>query len=252
MSDNGYNIEDLGPYSIDLGRCKIRLTKEEEVALHRRIQEGDVAARNLLVESVLPMVVKIARNYHRSHDAFQLGDLISAGNEGAIHATTKFDPALARFTTYSQCWIRQRITRFIAIDNLIHVPEHAHAHPELKDHAAAARGRKKSIYDLLAGGTSHARRTLADTLIDPRTDDPTAQVDAEDTTALLRRHIKRLEPRRRQVIYGRLAGKAFRVIGEEMGICMERARQLDRDARNQLAKSIGRERPELASQGMVA
>lgn len=88
------------------------LTREQEVTLARRIQQGDQAAFCKMVESNLRLVVKIARRYHNRGLAFL--DLIEEGNMGLMHALEKYDPERGfRFSTYASWWIKQGIERAI-------------------------------------------------------------------------------------------------------------------------------------------
>lgn len=100
------------------------LTLEEEQALTRRAREGDVLARQKLVESNMRLVINIARTYHSR--AVPLEDLIQEGAIGLIQAIQRFDPDKGfRFSTYATHWVRQAIGR--AIDNkakAIRLPAH--------------------------------------------------------------------------------------------------------------------------------
>jgi RNA polymerase primary sigma factor len=89
------------------------LSFEEELELSRRVQAGDEAARDKLVESNLRLVVKIARQFATQDVA--LIDLIQEGNLGLIRAAQKYDHARnVRFSTYASWWIKQAITRSLA------------------------------------------------------------------------------------------------------------------------------------------
>lgn len=89
------------------------LTTEEEVALAKRIEEGDETAKQLLAESNLRLVVSIAKRYLGRGLSFQ--DLIQEGNLGLIKAVDKFDYSRGfKFSTYATWWIRQAITRSLA------------------------------------------------------------------------------------------------------------------------------------------
>lgn len=88
------------------------LSFEEEKELSKRIQSGDNAARNKLIESNLRLVTKIAHNYMSDDISFM--DIIQEGNIGLIHAAEKYDyKKQVRFSTYAVFWIRQSINRFI-------------------------------------------------------------------------------------------------------------------------------------------
>jgi RNA polymerase nonessential primary-like sigma factor len=88
------------------------LTAAEEVALTRRVREGNFAARQTMIECNLRLVVNIAKHY--LNRGLPLLDLVAEGNIGLIHALEKFDPERGfRFSTYATWWVRQNIERCI-------------------------------------------------------------------------------------------------------------------------------------------
>jgi len=88
------------------------LSFEEELELSRRIQKGDEAALNRLVNCNLRLVVKIAGMFNVS--GIPVLDMIQEGNIGLLHAAKKFDYRKnVRFCTYASWWIRQFISRFV-------------------------------------------------------------------------------------------------------------------------------------------
>ncbi|MDR3115190.1 MAG: RNA polymerase sigma factor RpoD/SigA [Treponema sp.] len=89
------------------------LTFEEELVLAQRIQQGDAAARQKLVEANLRLVVKVVQTYLTRDVPFM--DLIQEGNLGLIHAVEKYSHERnVRFSTYATYWIRQFISRFLS------------------------------------------------------------------------------------------------------------------------------------------
>lgn len=102
----------LGAYYAQIRRSEL-LTAEQEKELSKRIQAGDMEAKQVLIESNLRLVVKIAKSYV-SHDTSLL-DLIQDGNLGLLKAAAKFDYRKdVRFSTYAAWWIKQAITRALA------------------------------------------------------------------------------------------------------------------------------------------
>ena len=86
------------------------LSADEEVELGRRIQSGDLEAREHMIRANLRLVVSVAKMYVER--GLSLQDLIAEGNIGLMKAAEKFDPeAGCRFSTYGTWWIKQSIRR---------------------------------------------------------------------------------------------------------------------------------------------
>jgi len=100
------------------------LTAAEEVELAKRIERGDGAAKDRMVNSNLRLVVSIAKHYQGQR--VSLLDLIQEGVLGLIRAAEKFDYRRGyKFSTYATWWIRQAIERGIANKaRTIRVPVH--------------------------------------------------------------------------------------------------------------------------------
>ncbi len=89
------------------------LTFEEELELSQRIEQGDSAARQRLIEANLRLVVKIAKAYVSPDVSFL--DLVQEGNLGLLKAASKYDHRKkVRFSTYASWWIKQSITRSLS------------------------------------------------------------------------------------------------------------------------------------------
>lgn len=89
------------------------LTMAEEKDLAARIQQGDKAAVNSLVQANLKFVVAVCRNYR--NQGLPMGDLINEGNLGLIRAAQRFDAGLNyKFISYAVWWIRQGILAALA------------------------------------------------------------------------------------------------------------------------------------------
>src|SRR5262249_44673415 len=100
------------------------LTREEEIALAKRIKKGDEQAREHMIKANLRLVVKIARDYEGL--GLPLLDLINEGNIGLMKGVERFNPAKgAKLSTYASWWIKQSIKRALANQSkTIRLPVH--------------------------------------------------------------------------------------------------------------------------------
>jgi RNA polymerase primary sigma factor len=126
ISETGDVSSDLVQmYLREIGRVSL-LKTEDEIMLAKRIEKGDLAAKQRLTEANLRLVVSIAKKYvGRSHN-LSLLDLIQEGNIGLFRAVEKFDYKKGyKFSTYATWWIRQAVTRALADQSrTIRIPVH--------------------------------------------------------------------------------------------------------------------------------
>ena len=91
------------------------LTPDQEMSLARRIERGDLAAKDHMIEANLRLVVHVAKRYQREDSSLTMQDLIQEGTIGLVRAVEKFDYRRGfRFSTYATLWIRQAIGRALA------------------------------------------------------------------------------------------------------------------------------------------
>lgn len=118
-------------YFKEMGKYPI-LKREQEIELGRRIKEGDIEAKQVLVKHNLRLVVSMAKRYCGK---LPFADLIQEGNVGLIMAAGKFDidkinPETGtpyKFSTYATWWIKQTMHRAITDKaDAIRIPAHVH------------------------------------------------------------------------------------------------------------------------------
>ena len=117
------SLDSLRLYLRSIGRVDL-LTADEEVGLAKRIERGDMLAKQQMIEANLRLVVSIAKGYLGRGLSFL--DLIQEGSLGLIRAVEKFDYRRGyKFSTYATWWIRQAVTRAIADKaRTIRIPVH--------------------------------------------------------------------------------------------------------------------------------
>jgi RNA polymerase primary sigma factor len=102
----------LDKYLNEIGKIKL-INAEEEVSLARRIHNGDMDARNCLINANLRFVISVAKQYQNL--GLSLSDLINEGNLGLIEAAQRFDETRGfKFICYAVWWIRQGIIYALA------------------------------------------------------------------------------------------------------------------------------------------
>ncbi len=108
-----FTVDAMGQFLRAIGRYRL-LSHQEELALARRIERGDLRAKDRLVVHNLRLVVSIAKHY-QTGTGLSLLDLVQEGAVGLIRAAEKFDWRLGyKFSTYATLWIRQAIGRALA------------------------------------------------------------------------------------------------------------------------------------------
>ena len=118
-----YTVDGLQQFLAEAGQHPL-LSAAEELDLAKRIERGDLAAKERLITHNLRLVVSVARRYPGTE--LSLLDLIQEGTIGLIRATEKFDWRKGfRFSTYATLWIRQSIGRAVSDqERTIRLPTH--------------------------------------------------------------------------------------------------------------------------------
>lgn len=261
----------LAPNALAIYLSEIRqtrlLTAEEERELAVRIDAGDMAAREQMIEANLRLAVNIAKRY--LNRGLALPDLVEEGNLGLIRAVERFRAEKGcRFSTYATWWIRQSIERaLINQANAVRLPVHvsddlaklSRAAAELRraDGAEPDPPRLARALDVPEAYVRRllgfARRTfsldqplgdegdysLGDTLPDAGGTDPAEAVLAEDRAELLREWLAGLGAREQEVLSLRYGlgddePRTLEEIGKRFGVTRERVRQIEMSALKKL------------------
>jgi len=124
-SKDAQTYDSIQMYLKEIGQYPL-IAASEEKDLARRIEKGDLEAKNLLARANLRLVVSIAKKYVGRSSDLTLLDLIQEGNLGLFKAVEKFDWTKGyKFSTYATWWIRQSITRALADQSrTIRIPVH--------------------------------------------------------------------------------------------------------------------------------
>jgi RNA polymerase primary sigma factor len=251
-------------YLARIGKGKL-LTHQEEMDLSKRAKKGDKAAREILIEKNLRLVVSIAKKSRGRGLPFE--DLIQEGTIGLMKAVGKFDSDRGfRFSTYATWWIRQTIQRAIADKGrTIRIPVHmgekmrkmARTYNELwaelarapSDEAVAERlgwsveDIREVKDDMPDASTSlnqpltsdKGSSELGELVEDERSSDTPGTVMSEMETSHLREVIDRLPERYRHVLVRRYGldhkdPATLAELGDELELSHERIRQLQLQA----------------------
>jgi RNA polymerase primary sigma factor len=242
------------------------LTAPQEVDLSKRIEQGDLGAKERMINSNLRLVVSIAKKYQGQE--LSLLDLIQEGIFGLIRAAEKFDWRKGyKFSTYATFWIRQAIQRGLAnkartIRIPVHIGQRERKIVRAERDLSARLGREPTDDEIAVAAelplaqveeVRDAARTVTsldrpigegDTALGDVLEGGTPPVDQEVEVSLseelLRRTIDELPETERDVIRLRFGfedddPQPLRETGRRLGLSAERVRQIESKALKRLA-----------------
>ena len=227
-------------YLKEIGRVPL-LTADEEVALAKRMQEGDEIAQKRLAEANLRLVVSIAKRYPGRD--LNLLDLIQEGNIGLMKAATKFDGEKGvRFVKFAAGHVRSQMEK--AIDQqagLYRVPKDAADVP-------AARQQSKALsVDAPLGHRTNM--SLLSVLINPDAAQADERVHSEAIVEAAEFALQSLDERESRVVNAFFGinqeRETMAEIGEDMELKRERVRQIRDKAVRKLRKAYRQKLREL-------
>jgi RNA polymerase primary sigma factor len=270
-----YNHDELAVMTSDTLQLFLRdvrrhplLTAEEEVELAKRIERGDLEAKERMVNSNLRLVVSLAKKY-QGHELALL-DLIQEGILGLIRAAEKFDWRKGyKFSTYATFWIRQAIQRGLAnqgrtIRIPVHIGQRERKIARIERELAARHGRPPTDEEIAAAAeittdelheTREVMRTITSLerpvgeegetelgdLLPSDEPEPHQEVEIGLRDQAVRAALDQLPDQERQVIklrYG-INGNdptPLREAGRRLGLSPERVRRIEHKALERLAE----------------
>ncbi len=272
-------------YLREIGRVKL-LTREEEIALAKRIKRGDQKAREQMITANLRLVVKIAREYQGL--GLPLLDLINEGNIGLMKGVRRFDPGKgAKLSSYASWWIKQAIRRALSnqsktirlpvhvVDKMTHIRraevklretlDREPTDEEVAEDIGLDAGRVRRYREAARAPVSldspigHEDTTpIAEVVADANAAAPFDQIIQDNDGELVQEVLATLDARESKILAMRFGlddrkPKTLEEVAERFGVTRERIRQIQEQAlRKMRVKIEDRERSALVSARQAA
>ncbi len=268
FSTISYKDDILQSYLKDIGKIKL-LKTEEELELGRLTAEGDLKAKQKLIQSNLRLVVSIAKKFTGQGVLFL--DLVQEGSLGLIRAAERFDYRKGfKFSTYATWWIKQTIIRAIANNSKtiripVHMADKIRSFKKTKAILSKRFGREASIEEIAEAMQISQKKlnniisamqkdpvsletpitdnlTLSDYLEDENSEYPEKNAQKYFLQKDVKKVLMELNSREQKILTERFGingekPKTLKQIGEETGFSKERIRQIENFALLKLRQS---------------
>lgn len=261
-SKDAKTYDSIQMYLKEIGQYPL-IAANEERELAKRIEKGDIEAKNLLARANLRLVVSIAKKYVGRSSDLTLLDLIQEGNLGLFKAVEKFDWTKGyKFSTYATWWIRQSITRALADQSRtiripVHMVETISKYKQVVRRLSQDLGREPLVEEIATEMNLEVEKIHIIEQINQETvsleqpigdddekstrgefipDDKILRPDQDASRRILSDQIKEvletLSPKERKILelrYGLMDGvqHTLEEVGQEFGVTRERIRQIE-------------------------